>query len=621
MSRIITDRSNTAAGTGDSASRRTSIAMTGAVSAHVARRLVARCAAVEGCLPHELAERLSSLVDADAEEWARRYRGRPEAATWASGVLAAGAVDGCARPRIAVTYRNNSVWSHAQRRLYAVYGELAIGLETILDDAFAIVPRLESYSAAMEIITLRTDNGAAKPLLSVLGSLRPGRLLAVSVDALEAFGEEVSSDAIDAVQAARLVRGTGGDRIAAELLDSHALHPVLEQLARSMASSAGRPSVTPVRHLAGLPAEVAALVLGAAPRRTATWRSTEPVWRHARRLGGVLGLRGAATLAPDPGLLASFYLDETVAAAYDRALLDDVEEEIEQILEESEVSEEEAETKARGRVMTGFVPFLAYLEAARNLGARVAAIPEGIAHSTRSEALYYPVREDLAPDPATWARWLALLPELVAGEPDGRHVILQSVTASRAYVTLGLQRDCWVPCEEGALLFARPDSNKTGRAALFLASCFVERYGIDPSWLPVEAPARPRQLRRDEFADCVRRARTRFTEMTGLEMPGRPVAFTRSAMAQALRPQLSGLAREAITALLGHRLRVTRANYWRSRRDEVTASYDRAAERRIARQQRRETSRARAQAIATSSDPVQSAVGGSAQEQGGNDHG
>lgn len=541
------------------------------LSAAAAAELVQRCAAAHGCGPGELPGRLAGLVDAPPAVWAARYRGQQQAATWASAVLAMGSIGRLALPRLAADYHGTAPWRSLQHRLHEVHGPQALTLEPVLRRCFALVPRLEDIDAAIDAILVAYQGRPPSSLISVLAGLRPSSWLVVGEDS--PWG---AAGRIDAAAAARMVRGPDGQVLALELLRADTVPPVVAGYARHAGRRlrSGAYSPVPVRTLAGMPAEAAALWIHGAPRQLPGWASGRAVAAHCHRLARVLGLCGVPTLDPDLSLLVHIRVDDELAVAYDLALEHDASERAEELVESDGCGAQEAARRARQQVMAGFRPFLEHLMAVADLGARLDALPHGIAAAAESSG-YDPIREDLAPTPETYLQWLALLPQLSAGEPDAAHVIIQSVTACRAFVTLGLQRDCWIDCDEGALLFARPASNKTGRQLLLLASAWIDRYGISASWLPEAADAAIAGYRRDELADCFARMRQRFAEATGTDMVGRPVAFTRSGMAQVLRRQLVGLDREAITAQLGHRRRITRANYWRPRLDEVLAAYSR----------------------------------------------
>jgi integrase len=223
--------------------------------------------------------------------------------------------------------------------------------------------------------------------------------------------------------------------------------------------------------------------------------------------------------------------------------------------------------------MRGFHPFCDYLSRVAGLGAPITALPRGLAVDRRTTSLWQGIREDLCPRPEIYIEFLALAPELLADEPDGKLVLLQLLTAARSSVVLSLRPSYVFAVEEGYVIHVPWQANKTGTGLLFVPKAFADFFGFEPSWLDPDAPADPPQWRRDEFASAIEGLCRRFKDRTGYELPHQSIRFTRMALAQLYARHLEESERETITALLGHRRRETRANYLRALPEQLCTAY------------------------------------------------
>lgn len=513
----------------------------------------------------ELPDRLAHLVEASPESWSKQFGRDPRLATQVSALLALGGVPGLVRPRLLDCYADTACYLHLLHELVVRFPEERVAaLEGVLQRLFGFVPRPLDLYEARRVLAIAFDDRPPSSLVSLLAALGVPELLSLG------------DREIDAVSAAREVRKASGTAFAESLVASGALPPVIAHWVEERRSRHGtKAAVEPLRVLSGLVAEAGALLVYGAPSRPARWERTVPIISHLARLARVLGLEGPPTINPRRDLLGHVVVESEAALAYDRALLDDAEEIAAEIVDTEDCSEEQARAIAAQRVMRGFRPFCGYLEQVAGLGAPLTVWPRGIAVPRRTTARWQGVREDLCPCPEVSLELLALAPELLADEPDGHLVLLQLVSAARSSVVLALRPSYVVAVGEGYVIHVPWQANKSGTGLLFLPDVFAELYGFVPTWLDLTAPVDPPQWRRDELAGAIERLCRRFEARTGQAVAHRSVRFTRMALAQLYARHLQGLEREAITALLGHRRRGTRANYLRAWSDELTAAYRR----------------------------------------------
>ncbi len=518
-----------------------------------------------GVSPADLPRRLAHLVEAAPSRWAEEFGSDPRLATQVSGLLALSGVPGLVRPRLLDCYQDTTCYLHLRHELVVRFPEERVAaLEGVLQHLFGCIPRPLDLYEARRVLTVAFEDRPPSSLMSLLAALGVPELLSVD-------GHE-----IDAVAAAREVREETGTAFADALAASGVLPPVIAGWAAERRPRFGpRAALEPVRVLAGLPAEASAILVHGAAHKPARWESTTSAVSHLSRLARVLGLEGPPTMSPRRDLLGHVVLDEESAAAYDEALLDDAAEIAEEILEIEDCSEERANQLAAQRVMRGFNPFLGYLRRVAALGAPITAVPKGIAVPRRGVTRWQGIHDDLCPRAEVSLELLALAPELLADEPDGQLVLLQLVSAARASVVLSLRPSYVVAVDEGYLIHAPWQANKTGTGLLFIPRAFAALVGFDPSWLDPDAPADPPQWRRNELAGAIGRFCQHFEERTGEAVPHCSVRFTRMALAQLYARHLHGLDRETATALLGHRRRETRASYLRAWPEELVGAYRR----------------------------------------------
>ena len=506
--------------------------------------------------------RLAYLVEASASTWEQEFRNHPRLAVRVSALLAMQGVEGLVRPRLLDHCHETVCYRKLRTQLATRFPERARDLELLLGKLFACIPRPVDTYEVREVLEILYQGSPPSSFLSLLSALGVPELVSVR-------GEEV-----DAVEAARRVRGESGTAYAEALLSAGVIPPAIASWIEGRHSrKTPRSALRPIRVFARLPPEAAALLVWCAPHQLAGWEVTEKAIAHMTRLARVLELNGAPTISPRRDLLSYLTVDEHTAAAYDRALRDDASELAGEWIEAELYPEALALEKASRFVMRGFQPFLGYLKRASEFGAPVIDLPKGIAVSQRSTTTWQGVRDDLCPRPDIFAELLALAPELLDGEEDGRLILLQLLSGARSSVVLALKRSHLVQMPEGWLLHVPWQANKTGRGVLLIPKPFIDYFGISPDWLPETAPADPPQDRRDQLAEAINRFCHTFEDRTGHLVPRKSVRFTRSALAQMLRPHLTGLERETITALLNHRLRATRHNYLRAWKPEVDAAY------------------------------------------------
>lgn len=509
-----------------------------------------------------LYSQLAYLVEASASTWDQEFRTEPRLAVQVSALLATQGVEGLVRPRLLDHYHETVCYNKLRTQLATRFPERVGELELVLRRLFNCIPRpVDSYKVR-QVLNILYQGRPPSSFLSLLSALGVPELVSVC-------GEEV-----DTVEAARRVRDESGTAYAEALLSAGVIPPAIASwIEGRQGRNTSRSALRPIRVFAGLPSEAAALLVWCAPRQLAGWNVTEKAIAHMSRLARVLELNGAPTISPGRDLLSHLTVDEHTAVAYDRALRDDASEVAEEWIEAERYPEALALEKASQFVMRGFQPFLGYIKRASELGAPVINLPRGIAVSQRSTTTWQGARDDLCPRPDIFAELLALVPELLDGEEHGHLILLQLLSGARSSVVLALKRSHLVQIPEGWLLHVPWQANKTGRGVLFIPKPFIDYFGISPDWLPETAPADPPQDRRDRLAEAINRFCRTFEDRTGHLVPRKSVRFTRSALAQMLRPHLPGLERETITALLGHRLRATRHNYLRAWKPEVDAAY------------------------------------------------
>ncbi|NNN15579.1 MAG: hypothetical protein HKL82_06960 [Acidimicrobiaceae bacterium] len=526
------------------------------IDSGVRSRMAAEGARILACSIDDLGTRLDDFVEADGNAWRHSDWSRaPSQRTWISALLACEVCEGYSKPRILEFFNRTQCVKDLNGRLdtaapdpqtYASYRD-------ILGEICTFVPHPVCLGTTLEILKLRFDGQVPLSYVSLLELLGAPQMLALP------------SGELDAIGAAKQVLLRGKPFIR-EVIEAGVLPKLLEDLARS-AGSRNRdqlPSPTPVEYAAKLSGEACAVFVYGAPARLPTWSSVQPVFRHFSILSDVLGFSHPATLYPSQALLGAVQLDEKGAKAFDQRLLDDARSLFDDLFEYEMLSQDAARQRAFRKVMSGFQPFISWLKRVNAQGARVTSFPQGIAGAYNQHQLYKGVREDLSPKPSTLRELLAALPELLEGEDEqlSRLAILQFVTAARASVVLGLDRTCWIDDVGGVLLHVRSASNKTGRSSLFLAQAWIELFNITREWLPERTSDDPPNWLRDDLSNLIDRCCVKFEKKTGLPIPRESARFTRSAFVQLLRTNLCGNDREVVTALLGHRSRLTRSNYW-----------------------------------------------------------
>ncbi len=522
---------------------------------------------VEGDLGVEkdgLYSRLAYLVEAPASTWEQEFRTEPRLAVKISALLAMGGIEGLVRPRLLDHYHETVCYMKLRKQLATRFPERVGDLELLLRNLFTCIPRPVDNYEVRRILDLLYQSRPPSSFLRLLSALGVPELVSVC-------GEEV-----DTIEAARRVRQESGIAYAEALLSAGVIPRAIASWVEGRQSRhTPRSALLPIRVVATLPSEAGALLVWCAPHQLTTWEVTEKAIAHMARLARVLGLNGDPTISPRRDLLSYLPVDEHAAAAYDRALSDDASELADEWIETERYPEALALEKASPFVMRGFRSFIGYLKRASELGAPVTDLPKGIAVPQRSAVTWQGVREDLCPRPEVFAELLALAPELLYGEEDGHLILLQLLSGARSSVVLSLKRSHLVQTPNGWLIHVRWQANKTGRGLLLIPQPFIDYFGVSPEWLPEIAPADPPLFRRAELTKAIDRFCRAFEDRTGHIVPRKSVRFTRSALAQMLRPHLMGLERETVTALLNHRLRGTRHNYLRAWKQEMDETYKR----------------------------------------------
>ncbi|WP_298210398.1 hypothetical protein [Ferrimicrobium sp.] len=520
-----------------------------------------------GLAESNLVGRLLEFVEEDGNFW---YQARgiysDEELTWFSALLALRVFEEVPLPRIIEVVPRTRRFQELQVRLDKIASDSrTLGrYKEILKEIFEMVPVPASLDTTLGIVDLVHGHSAPprfSAILTLLGAVH--QLL-------------LPSGEIDAHEAAIRVQ-QGDSSFIQELIDARVLPDCLEVLARQAGrrSSTGRPSTAPIERFARLPGEAGALFVYGSPLRLPSWASVSAVMSHLARLAEVCQFSQPETLYPSIQMLGEVKIDKEVAMGYDQLLLEDARLMLSELLEGDVLSEATATHRAFKHAMAGFRPFISYLQRAASQGAQISAYPKGLADTSRASQLYSSCRSDLCPPPDTFRLLLGLLPVLLEGEDDrlSRLLIIQFVTAARASVVLALDKSCWIQDAFGVLLHVRYEGNKTGRSVLFLAQPWIDLFDIRVSWLPDVAEADPPEAQRRRLSELIDRVCTKFEGLTGLAVERQSTRFSRSSMVQLLRIHLRGEEREVITALLGHRSRVTRANYWRAWQAEVVDAY------------------------------------------------
>ncbi len=524
-------------------------------------RLRAQVAETLGVEDPELPAVLGSLVEATPADWEQRFGTRPRVAVQVSALMAMGGVPGLVRPHLLDVFHETAAYQSLVHELAARFPRRAVELEAVLRRLVELVPRPVDLSETRRVLELCFEGrmpSSIGSLLELLGAPAP---------------VVVGGEPIDPVDAARRLRERLDPGFALTLLEAGLLPaPVAEWMRQRQARQGERAAVVPLRVLAGLPAEAGALLVCCAPPHPPQWASTLKTVSHISRLARVIGLGDPPSCWPAAHLLGRLNFGPAEAHDYETALAADVEALAEELVEADELDEAEASARATKRLMAGFWPFVDYLEAARARGAPITELPRGLPVEHSSVRRYQGMCHNLCPPPEVALRLLAMAPGLLEAEEDGRLVLLQLLSGARASVVLALRRRWVVEVDEGLLFFVPAAANKTGRTLLFVPSALVDAYGVSPEWLPEEAPLDPPQWRRDELAGAIERLCHNFERETGVAVVHSSVRFTRSMLAQLYRPYLTGVEREAITALLGHKKRETRANYLRCWPEEDEAA-------------------------------------------------
>lgn len=505
----------------------------------------------------QLANQLATLQEAPIGEWSRRFATSPRAGTLASAVLASGAVPGLVSPRLLGQATRTVPYRHLVERAQHHFGHLGPIIEILVGVAQR-VPWVGDLDAICDVLSLVDTGVGHVTRLRVVESLIPTSATI-----------ETAAGSWTAEEAARRVLERDGVDFAAELLEAGALPPFLEDLCRIFGNS-GAMSVKPVLKLATLPAPLGALVaylpeyLG---RNPASWASVGPLFTHLSRLGEVMELVDPPSLNPAPSSLGRLRVDAEVADAYDRLLIDEV----------ADAEDADLDSAVR-RTMAGFGSFTGLLALGAERGVWVKVVPRGLRGHWKT-GRYQGVRPDLTPTPATYRRWLAELPALIASVPVGlaRLALLDAVTPGRPHVVLSLEQRAWVEEEEGVVLHVRPEAlHKRGRGQVFLVGSFQRLYGIERQWLPVETPPVPTPALLSAFNEAVSDAKVRFARQTGLELPGGHYA-SRRGLVQLLRQQLRYPDMAFASAYLDHAALATLSNYLRALSGEPEAAYGQLA--------------------------------------------
>ena len=516
----------------------------------------------------ELKRKLKPFVEAPVSRWETQFRSNPRLAVKVSALLAMGGVEGLVKPLLLDRYQNSTCFKSLRRQLLERYPESFAYLESLLHKLFALVPRPVDLSETYNVLDQVFVGCPPISVTNLLAILAP-------VDLLRIDGRD-----IDPIEAARLVREDRGTGFAEKLVEARVLPPVITSWVEMLtARQSPRAALRPVRVLAQLPAEAAALMVWGAPERLPGWETAEKCVPHIARFVHVLGLNGLPTISPTTDLLRNLRFDEQLAPDYDAALSKDASDRAADLVDSELFTESQASAKAAAQVMRGFQPFCGYLtRVAHREGAPITALPRGIAVERRNTTVWQGVREDLSQRPETTTRFLALLPELIKDEPLGHLIVLQMLSGARASVVLALKRSYIVEVPEGWLVHVPWQGNKTGRGLLFVAKPFLDYFGITREWLPEDAPVDPPQLQRDKLSKAIDQICRAFELRTGEIIPHRSSRFTRSALVQLLRPKLTGTDRETITALLNHKIRNTRHNYVRPWPEEIDEAYRKLGE-------------------------------------------
>ncbi len=511
---------------------------------------------------------LKPYVEAPLRKWESKFRGNPRLGVKVSAILAMGGVDGLVKPLLLDHYEESTCFKLLRRELLDRYPGDFVYLEPLLHKLFALIPRpldlIETYDVLNRVFPSRPPI----TIMNLLTMLSPAIIL------------RIDSRDIDPVEAARLVREDNGTGFAKKLFEAGELPPVIALWVEMLASRQSLlAAMRPIKVLAHLPAEASALLVFGAPEQLPGWNTVERTIPHIKRFVNLVGLDGPPTTSPTADLLQNLRFDKELALDYDAVLSEDAADRSSELADLELYTESEAAAKAAAEVMQGFRPFCAYLTRVANQhGAPITALPRGIATERRGTTVWQGEREDLSPRPEIMTRLFALLPELVKNEPLGCLIVLQMVSGARASVVLALKRSYIVEVPEGWLIHVPWQANKTGRGLLFVAKAFIEFFGITREWLPERAPLDPTQLQRDELSRALDRACRAFEVRTGKAISRRSARFTRSALVQLLRPYLTGLDRETITALLNHSIRNTRRNYVRPWPEEINEAYKKLGE-------------------------------------------
>jgi len=512
----------------------------------------------------ELKRKLKPFVEAPLSKWESQFRGNPRLAVKVSALLAMGGVEGLFKPLLLDHYEDSTCFKSLRRQLQERFPGYFADVEPLLHSLFALVPRPVDLSETYNVLDQVFVGCPPISIMNLLTVLAP-------VDLLRIDGRD-----IDPIEAARLVREDHGTGFAEKLLEARVLPPVITSWVEMLAArQSPRAALRPIRVLAQLPAEAAALLVWGAPEKLPRWETAEKCVSHINRFVRVLGLNGLPTISPTTDLLRNLRFDEQLALDYDAALSEDASDRATDLVDSELFTESRASAKAAAQVMRGFQPFCGYLTRVADQGAPITALPRGIAVERHSTTVWQGVREDLSPKPETTARLFALLPELIQDDPVGRLIVLQLISGARASVVLALKRSYIVDVPEGWLIHVPWQANKTGRGLLFVPRPFIDFFGITPEWLPEDAPVDPAQFQRDQLSQAIDQICRNFELRTGEVIPRRSARFTRSALVQLLRPKLTDSDRETITALLNHRIRNTRRNYVRPWPEEIAQAHNR----------------------------------------------
>ncbi|KJE76267.1 site-specific integrase [Ferrimicrobium acidiphilum] len=522
-----------------------------AVSETSLARLRTEIAATLKIGEEELVNGLRHLEEASPSEWDREFRTRRSLEVRVSALLALEGVDGIGLPRILDDFTRTTAFQRSLAALGQQFPNEVPNLERVLRQLFRIIPRLTDFPEALGVLELLYSGSPPSSMLQLLKILGPE-------PRLEMNGEQITAREV----ASRIRRGYGGVEYGWLVVRSGLIPSTFAGLCEGLLGrKTSDAALAPLRWLCTSSPAAAAMLAYLGPRRLASWERLVRVGRHCERLSRVAGLDATPVISPGLEHVRRLVVDSEVAFRYDEALAQDAAT-LEKMFRLQGCDTDTARERAMKRVMEGFQPFVTYLEQAQRFGASVLAFPCGL-QGHRIQSFWQAPRDDLAPDQLTAVSILALAPKLLAGEAYGKLIILQILSCARASVVLGLRRSYVVVTREGWLIHVPWKANKTGSAVLFIAEAFLEGFGINLDWLPIDAPEEPSDASRRDFASAIERMCSRYQLMTDQRIPHQDIRFTRPMMAKLLADALTPDDFAPITAILGHSRGEMRLNYLR----------------------------------------------------------